>query len=171
MRHEALPSLLSLTSATCCESAQGRVFISLLSSLWRIILYQGPFVLEHPGWPVFSFSAKIVRYLSLEFTTCIILITLQKGIHLSLSPTVSHMLVIAIIKIISRLTWAKTNWVVILIARYQSGSGLLQILTQKRNSNQILFQTQSHKHTSRSASGCSFLRSHVTMFSPCSAKP
>ncbi|XP_050932183.1 upstream stimulatory factor 2 isoform X3 [Lates calcarifer] len=63
------------------------------------------FILAHPGWPVFPFSSKIfLCCLSLKLTTCIIIIMHQKGIHLRLSPTVSHTLVIAVIKIISRLT-------------------------------------------------------------------
>ena len=82
------------------------------------------FILAQHGWPVVSlYSKTLVCRFTPKLTTCIIIIRPQKGIHLRLSPTVSHTLVIAVIKIISRLTWAKTNCVVILIAWYQAGSG------------------------------------------------
>lgn len=52
------------------------------------------------------FPAKLFHCLSPKFKTCIILVMCQKG-SISDSPTVSHMLMIAVIKIISRLTWVK----------------------------------------------------------------
>lgn len=63
----------------------------------------------------------------------------SKGIHLSLSPTGSHMLVIAVIKIISRLTWAKTNWLIVLIAGWHHSSCGPRRIHSENEIRQVLF--------------------------------
>lgn len=104
-----LPLLFSFTQG--CFSAQVISLVFTPSSwLWLIFKDFFFFLFFAHGSYTSSFSFflpfKLSYCLSLKFTTCIILIMHQKE-SISDSPTGSHMLVIAVIKIISRLTWAK----------------------------------------------------------------
>lgn len=99
--------------STHCVTAQG-------SSALSRVRCEGWFLYQRHLCFVFRFLSFFLSlwqlacfhfcYLSLKFSTCIILIVHQKKeLLLRLSPAVSHTLVIAVIKIISGSTWVKTN--------------------------------------------------------------
>lgn len=142
------PRLTLCTIKCYCSCCISESIISLQSLMWTLIL----------AYLFFTnlFMMSIPKNLHMHYYN-----HASEGIHLRLSPTVSRTLLIAVIKIISGLTWATANQVLTLIAWYPPCSCLVPIFTEASFSD--------HCHMWYSYEDCNFLlpkHSHLLLWSP-----